>query len=146
NVSRAARLLGLSRSALRHRMRRLGIDRPDDAELASHPARREPLRSAPAPAPAPPSAPPVASANWGPRPVAVLAIEHTTAMGADAPGYEPWTEAAVWEQTLLARVEGFGGTVLQHGTPALAVFGLPRALDRMPERAVQAAIAIRHFA
>ena len=39
NVVRAARLLGLGRNALRHRMRRLGIERPPVEGQAAAPAR-----------------------------------------------------------------------------------------------------------
>jgi hypothetical protein len=42
---------------------------------------------------------------------------------------------------------GFGGVVLQ-GSPSLCIiaFGLPRILEQLPQRAVQAALAIRHLA
>ena len=42
---------------------------------------------------------------------------------------------------------GFGGIVLQ-GSPSLCLvaFGLPQTLEQLPQRAVQAALAIRHLA
>ena len=41
---------------------------------------------------------------------------------------------------------GFGGILLQH-SPALFIvaFGIPQTLDQMPQRAVQAAVAIQHL-
>jgi hypothetical protein len=45
------------------------------------------------------------------------------------------------------KVAGFGGIVLQ-GSPSLCLvaFGLPQTLEQLPQRAVQAALAIRHLA
>jgi hypothetical protein len=78
--------------------------------------------------------------------VAVLAIELTFPTGAagEAAAYEPWTAARRWEQALVAKVQGFGGVVLQR-SPALllVVFGIPQTLEQLPQRAVQAAIALR---
>ena len=58
--------------------------------------------------------------------------------------YEPWTVTSYWEQTIVEKVQGFGGVVLPH-TPALvmAAFGVPRTLEQAPQRAVQAALAMR---
>ena len=45
------------------------------------------------------------------------------------------------------KVAGFGGIVLQ-GSPSLCLvaFGLPQTLEQLPQRAMQAALAIRHLA
>ena len=45
------------------------------------------------------------------------------------------------------KVAGFGGVMLQ-GSPSLCLvaFGLPQTLEQLPQRAVQAALAIRHLA
>jgi len=165
NVVRAARLLGLSRNALRHRMRQYGIERPSGAELArarqaftadlppsptqgrggpeGATARQAEGRVLPMRAPAPAQPP-----GWEQKPVAVLAITLTwpeTTEG-EAPRYDPWTVAARWEQTIVEKVQGFGGVLVQHAASLLtAVFGMPRTLEQLPQRAVQAALVIRHL-
>src|SRR5215467_783501 len=150
-VARAARLLGISRDALRWRMRRAGIARPDavsprartaaardDAQTASPDTHR-------IPADLPPEAP---RSAWEQKPVVVLALELTWPQEAtDAAGpYEPWTEAVRWEQAIIDKVQGFGGVLLSR-TPALLtwVFGVPRALEQLPQRAVHAALAVRQM-
>ena len=81
--------------------------------------------------------------------MAVLAIEVTwpDMTEAEALHYEPWTVASRWEQHLAEKVAGFGGIILQ-GSPSLCLvaFGLPQTLEQLPQRAVQAALAIRHLA
>ena len=58
---------------------------------------------------------------------------------------EPWTMARRWYQTVAEQVQGFGGLIVQAASaPLTAVFGLPQTLEQMPQRAVQAALAIRH--
>ena len=59
---------------------------------------------------------------------------------------EPWTAAAHWEQGIVEKVSGFGGVFLQR-SPALflAVFGIPRTLEQLPQRAAHAALAIRQL-
>ncbi len=78
--------------------------------------------------------------------MAVLAIELTwpDVMASEASRHEPWTLAAHWEQVIAETVQGFGGVVLQR-TPSLQLvaFGLPQTLDQLPQRAVQAALALR---
>jgi DNA-binding NtrC family response regulator len=137
NVVRAARLLGIGRNALRHRMARHGITRPTLEELA---------RGAPAPraARAPAAAPPrPAEPSWEHKLVAVLAIDLVLPPGA----HEPWTAVRRWQRIVEDRVRGFGGVFVSR-TPArlTAVFGIPRALEQLPERAVQAALAIHRLA
>ena len=53
--------------------------------------------------------------------------------------------AGRWQQHIAEQVQRFGGVLLP-GVPFLHVvaFGLPLTLDQMPQRAVQAALAIRH--
>ncbi|MBI3990005.1 MAG: AAA family ATPase, partial [candidate division NC10 bacterium] len=80
--------------------------------------------------------------------MAVLAIELTfpPATELEAPRYEPWTMAARWEETLVEKVQGFGGILLQRSPSLLAIiFGIPRTLEQLPQRAVQAALVIRHL-
>jgi DNA-binding NtrC family response regulator/tetratricopeptide (TPR) repeat protein len=137
NVVRAARLLGIGRNALRYRMRRLGIDRPDPEPLA--PARRG-ATSAPA-APSGASTAP----SWEDKPVAVLALA-LAFPAREAGTVEPWTVTTRWEQAVAEKVEGFGGVLLSRSPSSLSVlFGVPRTLEQMPERAVQAALAVQRL-
>ncbi len=81
--------------------------------------------------------------------MAVLAIEVTwpDMTEADARHYEPWTLASRWEQRMAEKVAGFGGVMLQDSPSlCLVAFGLPQTLEQLPQRAVQAALAIRHLA
>jgi DNA-binding NtrC family response regulator/predicted ATPase len=166
NVMRAARLLGLGRGALRHRIQRYGISAPSHAELTAagtHPA-AESLRpgarpgrqhgptTRPAPQPDPTTdtpagwAGPSLAAEWAQKPVSILALNVTFPEPPDleAPGVEPWTVAARWQQLIEEKVTGFGGLLLQRSLALLVVgFGLPRTLEQLPQRAVQAALAIR---
>jgi DNA-binding NtrC family response regulator len=150
-VARAARLLGISRDALRWRMRRAGIERPDTVfPRVRTAAARDDARTAPpdtrrTPADLPPGA---TRSAWEQKPVVVLALELTwpqEATGAAGP-YELWTEAVRWEQAIMDKVQGFGGGLLPR-TPALLtwVFGVPRALEQLPQRAVHAALAVRQM-
>src|SRR5262245_3638752 len=133
NVVRAARLLGLGRNALRHRMRRLGITRPsgDGADLATPvPAAgaRAPERSA------------VTAPRWEQRPVAVLAIDLVVPDDA----VEPWTVLQRFASTVAERIDGFEGSIVSRSPSRLsAVLGVTRALEQLPQRAVLAALAIR---
>ena len=46
----------------------------------------------------------------------------------------------------MAKVQGFGGVVLQRSPALLLVaFGIPRTLEQLPQRAVQAALALRQL-
>ena len=138
NVMQAARVLGLSRKALRYRMQRYGMARRNDEgqDARGRPVRRDPRgRRGAGPA-------------WEQKPVAVLAIEVTwpAAVAPDPLHYEPWTVHARWEHTVMEKVQGFGGVVLQRGPSLLLVaFGLPRTLEQLPHRAVQTAFGIRQL-
>jgi tetratricopeptide (TPR) repeat protein len=61
--------------------------------------------------------------------------------------YELWTATDYWRKVIVEKVQGFGGVVLPH-TPSLVMvaFGIPRTLDQAPQRAVQAALALRRMA
>jgi two-component system response regulator AtoC len=150
NVVQAARLLGLSRGALRHRPRRYGLQSPSERAPSPPPSSDQPTTKVPATrgverAPERPTAP---SPAWEHKPVAVLAVEVTfpTATAGGAAVYEPWTAASRWEQVLVAKLQGFGGVVLQRSPALLLVaFGIPRTLEQLPQRAVQAALALRHL-
>jgi tetratricopeptide (TPR) repeat protein len=137
NVVQAARVLGLSRKALRYRMRRYGLARlGDEGQDAGTSVQRDPGDAV------------VPTSAWEQKPVAVLALEVTwpAAVEPDACPYEPWTVHARWEHTVLEKVQGFGGVVLQRGPSLLLVaFGLPRTLEQLPHRAVQTALGIRQL-
>jgi tetratricopeptide (TPR) repeat protein len=58
---------------------------------------------------------------------------------------ELWTLATRWHQSITEKVHGFGGLLVQPTpAPLTAIFGLPQTLEQMPQRAVQAALALRH--
>jgi DNA-binding NtrC family response regulator/tetratricopeptide (TPR) repeat protein len=142
NVVRAARLLGIGRNALRYRMRRLGIAKPDDADVL---AADSPPPAARATAVAAAASQPPDAAAWEHKPVAVLALSLTFPAAEAAPGYEPWTAALRWERAISQRIEGFGGVFVQRAPSRLtAAFGIPRALEQTPQRAVQAGLAVLH--
>ncbi|HVN83547.1 MAG TPA: sigma 54-interacting transcriptional regulator [Candidatus Binatia bacterium] len=139
NVARAARGLGIGRNALRYRMRRLGITRGDDDAPTPVPTAVPPARAVP------PSAPrALLQPTWEQKPVAVLVLSLAFRDVPDAHGFDPWTEAMRWDRAIAERVEGFGG-VFHERSPsrATAMFGVPRALEQTPQRAVQAALAIQ---
>lgn len=150
NVVQAARLLRLNRGALRYRMRQYGIRRPSwEALTQPHGSRAQE-----------PSGPFEADRGrfssvesralepaWEQKLVVVLTIDikWPEAMEHHAPRVEPWTLAARWHQSITEKVQGFGGLLVQPlPTPLTAIFGLPQTLEQMPQRAVQAALALRH--
>ena len=172
NLARAARLLGMSRGSLRYRLHKYGLDRPSRHPPSLLRREESGARGAEAPIVFSPqegegqgervfahrdespvglrhgeSRAPIA--GWEPKPVAVLAIEATWPERSETEGrpYEPWTLASRWEQRMAEKVAGFGGVILQ-GSPSLCLvaFGLPQTLEQLPQRAVQAALAIRHLA
>jgi tetratricopeptide (TPR) repeat protein len=150
NVVQAARLLGLSRGALRHRLRRYGLQCPRVRAPASAPSGDQPAtglldRSWAEPALERSTTP---ASMWEQKPVAVLAIELTFPMGVEdeSAAFEPWTAVSRWEQALVTKVQGFGGVVLQRSPSLLLVaFGVPRMPEQLPQRAVQAALALRQL-
>jgi DNA-binding NtrC family response regulator/predicted ATPase len=167
NVAQAARALGWSRKTLRYRMERHGIERPsrDPAPLspvnrrAVHPlpqpwlSENDQQEGADKPAIHRPMLPvqttsPIATPGWEEKRVAVLAIEVTWPVGsvAGSTRFEPWTITTHWDQRIAERLQGFGGTILQR-TPSLylVAFGLPQALEQLPQRAVQAALVLRRL-
>ncbi len=142
NVVRAAKRLGIGRNALRYRMRRLGVERPD---LDDAPATRaRPVTAGPVQSIAAPTHPPDTTPSWEQKTAAVLAISLSFPASVESVGYEPWTAAMRWNRTIAEQVEGFGGFIMQRSpSQVTAVFGVPRALEQTPQRAVQAALAIR---
>jgi len=152
NVAAAARMLGIGRNAFRYRMRRFGVARPDLADGAA-PAEL-PEMDAGASRRAEPSEPvvsrsePADSPSWEEKTVVTVAIELVLARSArDASHSDPWTIVKRWRQRIGDRVCGFGGDLL-HSSPSrlTAVFGVPRAVEQAPQRAVQAGLAIQRLA
>ena len=150
NVARAAQLLEISRGALRYWMRRYAIVRPHVPALPLSHGSQEPhaLGSSATDASHATRMESVALASaWEQKPVVVLAIDLSwpDAMDLDAQRTEPLTVAARWHQTVEEKIQGFGGVIIQSApTPIIAVFGIPQTLEQMPQRAVQAALTIRH--
>jgi DNA-binding NtrC family response regulator/tetratricopeptide (TPR) repeat protein len=188
NLAAAARLLGMSRGGLRHRLHRYQMTQTPPqppAHVEQEAGEGEPAR------PSSPAAPTLGSdgreeqavlssslveegqgeqvsrrpderpaslrrgssvelaAGWVPKPVAVLAIAATWPEPSEtaARPFEPWTVASHWEQLVAEKVAGFGGVILQGSTSLLlAAFGLPQTLEQLPQRAMQAALAIRRAA
>lgn len=149
NVLQAARLLGLSRSTLRYRMVRCGLRVPRSEEAGTsrpvgHGAAMRHLEESrggafglKAPEPTP---------RWEQKLVAVLAIDLSIhrATGLDISPDEAWTVLRRLERAIGEKAQTFGGVLLQRDMPPLLVaFGLPQALEQLPQRAVQAALAIR---
>jgi Bacterial regulatory protein, Fis family len=150
NVVQAARLLGLSRGALRHRLRRYGLQSPRARTPASAASGDQPAAGLHETSQAEHAAerPTAPFPAWEHKPVAVLAVEFTfpTVRAGEVAAYEPWTVASRWEQALVAKLQGFGGVVLQRSPSLLLVaFGIPRTLEQLPQRAVQAALALRQL-
>ncbi len=179
NVLRAARLLGMSRDAVRYRMRKYGIALPfpqlssplagDDADADDRlgrfsistpillPQSGEKAGGSFGPHPpvlprdgelfvSTPGEPRASVPSLEQKPVAVLALELTWPVPAEgeAPRYEPWTATRRWEQTIVEKVQGFDGVLLQRSPSLfLVAFGVPRTLEQLPQRAVQAALALR---
>lgn len=143
NVVAAARLLGLGRNALRYRMRRHGIERPDLKKSVPPPKSFDAEPSA-----ATPSAEPTASTpTWEQKAVAALAIDLSFPdPGSGASGPEPFTAATQWQQEIEEKVRGFGGVFTQK-TPSrlVALFGIPKALEQSSQRALHAASAIQRL-
>jgi DNA-binding NtrC family response regulator/tetratricopeptide (TPR) repeat protein len=153
NVVRAARLLGVSRDTIRHRMRRHGISRPD---LEAPGETGDQLAGLGAGSPAgggtglavPLAAAPPRAASWEHKPAALVAVSLAWSDAEDgAASHEPWTEHQRWARLIREKLSGLGGLPLQE-SPALSVwaFGLPRTVDQLLERAVHGALAIRQLA
>ena len=150
NVVQAARLLGLSRGAVRHRIRRYGLQSPQQRAPSPAPSGDPPATGVPATrgakhAPQRPTAP---SPAWEHKPVAVLAIELTfpTAPAGEAVAYEPWTAASRWEQALVAKAQGLAGSYCSaHPRCSWWRLGFRSTLEQLPQRAVPAALALRHL-
>src|SRR5262249_52164877 len=80
--------------------------------------------------------------------LAVLAIELTWP-GPVAPetlGAMPGRVLTAWQETIVEQVQVWGGSVLQRAPALLLVaFGLPQTLEQVPQRAVEAALALQQL-
>jgi class 3 adenylate cyclase len=167
NVTRAAKLLGWSRKALRYRRQRYGLEPGPMAfalasqgpEMASSPDLQVPP-SVPFPSlvEAPPETLPQGeatlddprppSSGWEQRTVAVLAIDLTLprATGLTTSPVTSWEVLRRWEEAIAEKIQELGGVFLRRSPPLMvAAFGLPHSLERMPHRAVQAALTIQRL-
>jgi len=165
NVSRAAKLLGWSRKALRYRLQRYGL-KPQVALYT--PASRGPEMASSLDCQVPPSGlvpwevqpemlpqseaapddrqPP--SSGWEQRTVAVLVIDLTLprAAGPTSSPVAAWELLRRWEDAMAEKIQQCGGVFLRRSPPLMvAAFGLLHALEQMPHRAVHAALTIRHL-
>src|SRR4029450_2883365 len=83
---------------------------------------------------------------WEHKPGAVLAIEliWPGSTEPEALGDAPWQVTAAWQHTFVEQLQEFGGGVLQRSPSLLLVaLGTPQTLEQLPQRAVQAALALR---
>jgi class 3 adenylate cyclase len=151
NVRQAARLLGLSRSTLRYRMVRTGLKSPGSGVApAAWVAGRDvavPQQEGSHRGPVGVEAPRQAW-GWETKLVAILAIDLSLPMATrpEALPYDPWTAVKRWEQAIVEQVQGVGGVLLQRfASTLMAAFELRQALEQLPQRAVQAALAIRQL-
>jgi hypothetical protein len=148
NVVQVARQLGMSRSGLRYRLQRYGLGAPHArGTQRTAPSRNGPAPAAPAQEDAPRGTLSVSVSGWEEKLVAVLAIDLTfpQCTGLEAIEYDPWTLASRWEAILTEKVQGFGGRLLQRlASLYLVAFGISQVLEQLPQRAVRAALTIRH--
>lgn len=87
-------------------------------------------------------------APWEPKLVTVLAIDVSwpQVIDRDTPREVPWTTVRRWQQAVVDKVRGFGALILEQApSPLIAVLGIPRTVEQMPQRAVQAALALRRL-
>lgn len=124
------------------------VEARPDSEPRPH-ARASSLESFPPHTPSATRSPawtPASDGAWEHKPVAVLAIELTWPHPAElgALGEAPWRVTAARQQTIVEQVQEFSGVVLQRAPSLLLVaFGTPQTLEQLPQRPVQAALALR---
>ena len=87
-------------------------------------------------------------APWEPKLVTVLAIDVSWPQAADRDTLRevPWTTIRRWERAVVDKIRGFGALMFpQVPSPLMALFGMPQTVEQMPQRAVQAALALRQL-
>ena len=85
-------------------------------------------------------------APWEPKLVTVFAIDVAwpQMIDRDTPREVSWTTVRRWQQAVVDKVRGFEALTFQQApSPPMAVFGMPRTMEQMPQRAVQAALALQ---
>jgi transcriptional regulator with AAA-type ATPase domain/tetratricopeptide (TPR) repeat protein len=144
NISRTAAILNISRNTVRARMEKLGL-----REVPAPPAKREartpaPVRPPPAPpsyrsaAPGPAARPVLPTVRWERRPIALMRVTLMVPETGDV-----LSDAARALETLIEKVQSFGGRVEALGQRALdAAFGV-EPIEDAPRRAAHAAMAMQ---
>ena len=129
NISQTAVRLGVARNTVLSRITRFGLKRSASTSRAVSPVRATPARDAPAAAPIEVAVPRVTTSRpaWEPCRVALLRVDVAASGRLDE---------------LIAKVETFGGIVVEIGRSAfVAAFGL-EGVEDAPARAALAALAI----
>jgi transcriptional regulator with AAA-type ATPase domain/tetratricopeptide (TPR) repeat protein len=129
NISQTAVRLGVARNTVLARITRFGLNRSAATPRAASPVRATSARDAPAAAPIEVAVPRVTTSRptWEPRRVALLRVDVAASGRLDE---------------LIAKVETFGGNVVELGRSAfVAAFGL-EGVEDAPARAALAALAI----
>ncbi|HSF29004.1 MAG TPA: AAA family ATPase [Candidatus Tectomicrobia bacterium] len=86
--------------------------------------------------------------SWERKLVTVLALDVAwpQAIHGNTLPEVPWTMVRRWQQALVEKIRGFGALIIQQApSPIMAVFGIPRTTEQMPQRAVQVALALRQL-
>jgi transcriptional regulator with AAA-type ATPase domain/tetratricopeptide (TPR) repeat protein len=130
NLSRAAARLGVKRNTLRHRLQKLGLL----ARGAGRPLAQE------APTAARPREETAAPPAWESRRLALLRV------GLDPRSPDQFRSAGNWIDTVAAKIEAFGGRVLERSATGLTgAFGIEPVEDA-PARSAHTAMAVQRAA
>jgi transcriptional regulator with AAA-type ATPase domain/tetratricopeptide (TPR) repeat protein len=143
NISRTAAILNISRNTVRARMEKLGLREGPPVPAKRHARAPGPARPAPrppslasVPGPAARTAPP--TVRWERRPIALMRVALMVPEAGDV-----LSDASRALETLIEKVESFGGRVEALGQRALdAAFGVEPVEDA-PRRAAHAAMAMQ---
>ena len=145
NISRTATILNISRNTVRARMEKMGL-REGPAPAARREARTPaPVRSAAPPSsdrsaatPGPASRPVLPTVRWERRPIALMRVALIVPETGDV-----LSDTARALETLIEKVQSFGGRVEALGQRALdAAFGV-EPIEDAPRRAAHAAMAMQ---
>ena len=142
NISRTATILNISRNTVRARMEKLGL-REAPAPAAKREARTPaPVRPAPpsyrSAVPGPASRPALPTVRWERRPIALMRVALLVPETGDV-----LSDVARALETLIEKVQSFGGRVEALGQRALdAAFGV-EPIEDAPRRAAHAAMAMQ---
>jgi len=143
NISRTAAILGISRNTLRARMEKLGLREGGAAAVKREVRSPTAARPTPAPSangstPAPASRTALPTVRWDRRRIALMRVVLMVPETGDV-----LSDAARALETLIEKVQSFGGRVEALGQRALeAAFGV-EPIEDAPRRAAHAAMAIQ---